>query len=186
VSFAATPLQVPESVTVIDMDITAALETAAYIARETPAAAAAVEPDTERSAAPLLQRLDTLLAGGEVRLDELARRVGAEIITGDACPERVVEKIYAGDRVSDLLNEASDRTLLVTNLMSLQMIRLAELMDVPGICFVNGARPEPEIVAKAESTGTTLMVSPIGVFETCGLIYQSLAGAPTAAAAAHD
>jgi len=185
VSFAATPLQVPESVTVIDMDITAALETAAYIARETPAAAA-IEPDTERSAAPLLQRLDTLLAGGEVRLDELARRVGAEIITGDACPERVVEKIYAGDRVSDLLNEASDRTLLVTNLMSLQMIRLAELMDVPGICFVNGARPEPEIVAKAESTGTTLMVSPIGVFETCGLIYQSLAGAPTAAAAAHD
>ncbi len=188
VSFAATPLQVPEGVSVIDMDITAALETAAYIARETPAAAAAAaaEAETERSAAPLMQRLDTLLAGGEVRLDELARRVGAEIITGDACPERVVEKIYAGDRVSDLLNEASDRTLLVTNLMSLQMIRLAELMDVPGICFVNGARPEPEIVAKAESTGTTLMVSPIGVFETCGLIYQSLAGAPTAAAAARD
>ena len=37
--------------------------------------------------------------------------------------------------------------------------------------------------AKADSTGTTLMVSPIGVFETCGLIYQSLAAArrrPTA------
>jgi hypothetical protein len=70
--------------------------------------------------------------------------------------------------------------------MSLQMIRLAELMDVPGICFVNGVRPEPEIVAKAETNGTTLMISPIGVFETCGLIYQSLAAAPTAAAAAHD
>ena len=69
------------------------------------------------------------------------------------------------------------------------MIRLAELMDVPGICFVNGTRPEPEIVTKAESTGTTLMVSPIGVFETCGLIYQSLAAAPAptaTAVAAHD
>jgi len=186
VSFAATPLQVPEGVSVIDMDITAALETAAYVARETPAAAIEAEAVAERSAAPLLQRLDTLLAGGEVRIDELARRVGAEIITGDTCPERVVEKIYAGDRVSDLLNEASDRTLLVTNLMSLQMIRLAELMDVPGICFVNGVRPEPEIVAKAEGAGTTLMVSPIGVFETCGLIYQSLAATPAAAPAVHD
>ena len=186
VSFAATPLQVPEGVSVIDMDITAALETAAYVARETPVATAETEAEAERATAPLMQRLDTLLAGGEVKIDELARCVGAEILTTDACPERVVEKIYAGDRVSDLLNEASDRTLLVTNLMSLQMIRLAELMDVPGICFVNGARPEPEIVARAESTGTTLMVSPIGVFETCGLIYQSLAAVPAAASAAHD
>jgi hypothetical protein len=127
-----------------------------------------------------MRQLDTLLAGGEVRLDELARCIGAQIISGDTCPQRIVEKIYAGDRVSDLLNEASDRTLLVTNLMSLQMIRVAELMDVPAVCFVNGVSPEPEIIAKADSAGTTLMVSPIGVFETCGLIYQSLAAAPAA------
>jgi len=183
VSFAAAPLQVPEGVSVIDMDITAALETAAYIAREAPAAAE-TEAEADKTAAPLMRQLDTLLAGGEVRLDELARCVGAQIITGDACPQRIVEKIYAGDRVSDLLNEASDRTLLVTNLMSLQMIRVAELMDVPAICFVNGVSPEPEIVAKADGTGTTLMVSPIGVCETCGLIYQTLAAAPAAAPAA--
>ena len=182
VSFAAAPLQVPEGVSVIDMDITAALETAAYIAREAPAAEADAEAD--KAAAPLMRQLDSLLAGGEVRLDELARCVGAQIITGDACPQRIVEKIYAGDRVSDLLNEASDRSLLVTNLMSLQMIRVAELMDVPAICFVNGVSPEPEIVAKADGTGTTLMVSPIGVFETCGLIYQTLAAAPAAAPSA--
>jgi hypothetical protein len=51
-------------------------------------------------------------------------------------------------------------------------------MDVPAICFVNGVSPEPEIVAQADNAGTTLMVSPIGVFETCGLIYQSLGAAP--------
>ena len=179
VSFAATPLQVPEGVSIIDMDITAALETAAYIARETPAAVTAeTDAEVDKAAAPLLRQLDTLLAGNEVKLDELAQRIGAQIVSGETCPQRVVDKIYAGDRVSDLLNEASDRTLLVTNLMSLQMIRVAELMDVPAICFVNGVCPEPEIVAKADTTGTTLMVSPIGVFETCGLIYQSLAAAP--------
>ena len=179
VSFAATPLHVPDGVSVIDMDITAALETAAYIARETPVAEAAeAETEAEKAAVPLMRQLDSLLAGGEVRLDELARCIGAQIISGESCPQRIVEKIYAGDRVSDLLNEASDRTLLVTNLMSLQMIRVAELMDVPAVCFVNGASPAPEIVAKADSAGTTLMVSPIGVFETCGLIYQSLTAAP--------
>ena len=86
-------------------------------------------------------------------------------------------RIYAGDRVSDLLNEASEKTLLVTNLMSLQMIRVAELMDVPAICFVNDVEPSPEIVARAGSTGTVLLVSPIGVFETCGRLYQNLSPA---------
>jgi redox-sensing transcriptional repressor len=175
VSFAATPLHVPAGVSVIDMDITAALETAAYFARE---AGAGAEQDNVADAAD--RHLEGALPGGEVRLDDLAQRIGARIISGDPAPVRVVEKIYAGDRVSDLLNEASDRTLLVTNLMSLQMIRVAELMDVPAICFVNGAAPEPDIVEKADSTGTCLMVSPIGVFETCGLIYQSLGAAAAA------
>ncbi len=87
-----------------------------------------------------------------------------------------IAKIYAGDRVSDLLNEASDKTLLVSNLASVQMLRVAELMDVPGICFVNGVEPDAEVVALARENGTLLMVSPDGVFETCGRIYQHLAG----------
>ena len=87
-----------------------------------------------------------------------------------------VAKIYAGDRVSDLLNEASDKTLLVSNLASVQMLRVAELMDVPGICFVNGVEPEADVVELAHENGTLLMVSPAGVFETCGLIYQHLVG----------
>jgi len=184
VSFAATPLHVPDGVAVLDMDITAALETAAFVARES---APPPEPDPEieatKAAAPMLRSLDSLLAGAAVPVDELARRIGAHVVCGAACSERVVARIYAGDRVSDLLNEASDKTLLVTNLMSLQMIRVAELMDVPGVCFVNGVDPGADIVAKATATGTTLMVSPIGVFETCGLIYQSLAKGASVAGA---
>jgi redox-sensing transcriptional repressor len=179
VSFAAAPLQVADGVSVLDMDITAALETAAFIAREAPAVEAAGADEKAADAA-----VGQALPGGEVRIDELARRIGARIVSAEASPARVVEKIYAGDRVSDLLNEASDKTLLVTNLMSLQMIRVAELMDVPAICFVNGVAPEADIVDKAAVTGTCLMVSPIGVFETCGLIYQSLAQAPLPSATA--
>jgi len=191
VSFAATPLRVPDGVAVLDMDITAALETAAFVARESaPQPEPEAEVEATKAAAPMLRSLDSLLAGAAVPVDELARRIGAHIVCGGGtCSERVVARIYAGDRVSDLLNEASDRTLLVTNLMSLQMIRVAELMDVPGVCFVNGVDPGADIVDKATATGTTLMVSPIGVFETCGLIYQSLAdaaGAGPGAAGAGD
>jgi len=53
---------------------------------------------------------------------------------------------------------------------------VAELMDVPGICFVNGVEPDSEMVQLAQDNDTLLMVSPQGVFETCGLIYQALDG----------
>jgi redox-sensing transcriptional repressor len=178
VSFAATPLHVPESVAVLDMDITAALETAAYVAREAAAERASEGENGGNGdkAAPLIKELETILADHEVKVGDLAQRIGARVVAGGA-GDRSVCRIYAGDRVSDLLNEASDKTLLVTNLMSLQMIRVAELMDVPAICFVNDVDPSPEIVARADSTGTVLLVSPIGVFETCGRLYQNLSPA---------
>ena len=111
-----------------------------------------------------------------MKLEDLAQDIGARVITPGRPGGTEIARIYAGDRVSDLLNEASDRTLLVSNLASVQMLRVAELMDVPGICFVNDVEPDAEVVDLARQNGTLLLVSPAGVFETCGLIYQALSG----------
>lgn len=111
-----------------------------------------------------------------MKLEDLAASIGADVVTPGDPAGATVARVYAGDRVSDLLNEASDETLLVSNLASVQMLRVAELMDVPGICFVNGIQPDEEMVRLARDNDTLLMVSPQGVFETCGLIYRVLGG----------
>ena len=182
VDFTATPLRVPEDVFVDHMDITSALESAAFFARQDQVVAAAdngvegvVENGSDATIDPIIQTIDTLLAGAHMKLHELAQRIGARVLTPEVGNGHEVTRIYAGDRVSDLLNEASDSTLLVTNLANMQMVRVAELMEVPGICFVDGVDPGPEIIELATENGTALMVSPVGVFETCGLIYQVLA-----------
>jgi redox-sensing transcriptional repressor len=181
VDFTAIPLQVPEDVFVDHMDITSALESAAFFGRQEQmpgdtdtATENGVETGAEAEMEPIIQTIDTLLAEAHMRLQELARKIGARILTPHPETAGEVTRIYAGDRVSDLLNEASDQTLLVTNLANLQMVRVAELMEVPAICFVDGVDPAPEIVDLAAENGTLLMVSPLGVFETCGLIYQLL------------
>jgi len=177
VDFTAVPLQVPDDVFVDHMDITSALESAAFFARQ--------EQDTEGSdngsegspdaeMYPMMEKIDSLLEGAGMRLLDLAQKIGARILTPGLGGNAEVARIYAGDRVSDLLNQASDKTLLVTNLANLQMVRVAELMEVPGICFVDGVDPDQEIIDLAVENGTILMVSPLGVFETCGLIYQFL------------
>ncbi len=182
VDFTAVPLRVPEEVFVDHMDITSALESAAFFARQDQLAAA---PDNgaerltdngyEAVMDPIIQTIDTLLAGAHMQLLELAQKIGARVLTPGVQNGHEITRIYAGDRVSDLLNEASDKTLLVTNLANVQMVRVAELMEVPGICFVDGVDPGPEIIELAAENGTMLMGSPVGVFETCGLIYQLLA-----------
>lgn len=174
VTFTAAALHVPDDVFVDYVDITSALESAAYFAQEGLIKAAAEEEAAEVEVDPIIRKIDSLLDGVGLSLEDLAGRIGARIIvSGEQCKTNVT-KIYAGDRVSDLLHEASDRTLLVTKLANLQMVRVAELIDVPGICFVDGTCPSSEIVELAQNNGTLLMVSPLGIFETCGLIFQNL------------
>ncbi len=174
ISFAPTPLALPDGIFVEYMDITAALESAAYFARlgGRDGAPAAGDADLE----PMVRRLESLLARSNMKLEELATSIGARVVTPGKPGGTAVAKVYAGDRVSDLLNEASDKTLLVSNLASVQMLRVAELMDVPGICFVNGAEPDADMIELARDNDTLLMVSADGVFETCGRIYRALDG----------
>jgi redox-sensing transcriptional repressor len=175
ISFAPVPLDLPRHIFVEYMDITAALESAAYFSRLGGEGTDAPD-ENGGEIGPMVRQLQTLLARTAMKLEDLAGLIGARIVTPGAPGGTEIAKIYAGDRVSDLLNEASDKTLLVSNLASVQMLRVAELMDVPGICFVGGVEPDAEVVALARENGTLLMVSPDGVFETCGRIYQHLTG----------
>jgi redox-sensing transcriptional repressor len=174
ISFAPVPLHLPNDIFVEYMDITAALESAAYFAR----LGGREEPETNGAGdiEPMVKKLESLLARSKMKLEDLAHNIGARVITPGRPGGTEIAKIYAGDRVSDLLNEASDQTLLVSNLASVQLLRVAELMDVPGICFVNDVEPDADVVDLARQNGTLLLVSPAGVFETCGLIYQVLSG----------
>jgi len=111
-------------------------------------------------------------------LEDLARRIGARVLVRGT-PERArADRFYAGDRISDLLNHASDRTLLVTNLASLQLVRSADLMDVPGVCVAGAAPPDAGTLAAAEAHGLFLLLSPYDLFETCGRLYACRDGEP--------
>lgn len=180
ISFSPVPLRVPDDVFVDYLDITSALESAAFYARHRHNGRrkrASGEPSTASSGLDAVMRqIAPLLSKSNMTLEELADRIGAQIITPGRPDGTPVKTVYAGDRVSDLLNEAAEGTLLVSNLASVQLVRVAELMDVPGICFVDGVTPHEDIIELARVNRTLLMTSPVGVFETCGRIYEILGG----------
>lgn len=107
-----------------------------------------------------------------MKLADLISRVDANVLT--VRPPRDVEitRVFAGDRISDLISQGAAETLLVTNLSGFQVFRVAELMGTPALCLLNGEVPDPGLVAAAEIHGTVVLVSPLSMFETCGRLYE--------------
>jgi ADP-heptose:LPS heptosyltransferase len=107
---------------------------------------------------------------------ELAERIGARIATGEDRAEATIDGVCAGDRISDLLAQSGGTSLVVTNLVGSSLLRVAELMDIPAICLVSNAEPEPAMREAAGRQGIVLLVSPADMFETCGRLYRVLKG----------
>ena len=61
-----------------------------------------------------------------MKLGELTQRIHATIVAPETPPDVEISRVYAGDNVSDLLDNARSGTLLVTNLVNAQIVRLAE------------------------------------------------------------
>lgn len=106
-----------------------------------------------------------------MKLEAVVRSLPAQVVHPGARLDAEIQTVYAGDKMSDLLEHATSNTLIVTNLINTQLLRVGELMDLPGICLVDGAEPGTEILEAAAGTETALIVSPFGLFETCGRLY---------------
>jgi hypothetical protein len=112
-----------------------------------------------------------------MKVYDIADKVQFNLVQRGSTDLAEVQQVYAGDRISDLLNHASTTTLIVTNILSNQLLRLAELMDVPALCLLNGAIPDGILLQAAKRSGTWLLSSPLGMFETCGRLYALMAAA---------
>lgn len=116
-----------------------------------------------------------------IALTTLVNVLGARVFVDSQVDQCLIEHVFAGDRMSDLLGAVSERMLIVTHLANQGMIRLVDLMDASAICLLNGAVPCEELLQVAEETHTPLIVSPFGMYETCGIIYELFDRGGTAA-----
>jgi len=82
-----------------------------------------------------------------------------------------VKSICASDLMSEVLLLADRDSVIITNLVNLQAIRTAEMVESVCIIFVRGKSPTKDMVALAEKNGITLLVTEYDMFETCGILY---------------
>ena len=111
-----------------------------------------------------------------MRIEDLARAIEARLVVPNENHGCEVTRVYGANTMSDLIANAGGDTLLVTALSTTQLIRVAELMDVPGICLVDSTAPSPELLAQARSAGTALLVAPGTLESTLRRLKAFLSG----------
>ena len=105
---------------------------------------------------------------------ELAAQIDAQLCPGAREPSPEVAGIHTACTMSSLIANASRETLLVTSLNNSQLIRVAELMDAPGLCLAGAVQPCAELLALARRTGIAIMISPYSLAETRGRLEACL------------
>lgn len=110
-----------------------------------------------------------------MKLEEIRKVLGAEWLGGDTnradCGSREVVSCHASDLMSDVLTFSGAGSLLLTGLTNAQVIRVAEIADFAGVCFVRGKKPQAEMVQLAEEKHIPLLVAPLSMFDSCGRLY---------------
>jgi predicted transcriptional regulator len=108
-----------------------------------------------------------------VKLRQVIEVVEGVVLTSRADLDLELKYGGAMDLMSDALAYMPAGAMLLTGLKNLQTIRTAEMAEVRAILFVRGKVPEAEAVKLAEELGIPLIKTNLGMFESCGRLYQS-------------
>lgn len=107
-----------------------------------------------------------------MKLADVQKLLRAEVICCSESLDGEVRSACGADLMSDVLVHSKEKTLLLTGLTNVQIIRTAEMGDLVGIVLVRGKRPGQDVIQMAESKGIPVMVTSLPMFESCGILYK--------------
>lgn len=108
-----------------------------------------------------------------MKLEELCTLLHAELTLDGKCLDSEILTAFACDMMSDALAYVDSHTVLLTGLCTLQVLRTAEMLDIPVVVFVRGKQPSEEMLSLARENGTCILCTETTMFQACGVLYEA-------------
>ena len=102
----------------------------------------------------------------------IVQRTGWDVLAKGGGFDRPVRKIVASDLMSDVLVVDEDDMLLLTSLVSDQVLRTAQVVGAVGVVVVNGKALPPSMVAVAHGLGVSLLSTRLSKYEACVALHR--------------
>ena len=108
-----------------------------------------------------------------MKVKEIIRLLEAEILTGEENLDLEIYSACGSDLMSDVMAYVKEKVVLLTGLVSPQVVRTAEMMDIKIIIFVRGKNPPQNIIDLAMEKGMTVLRTRNPMFISCGKLYNA-------------
>ncbi|NLP36576.1 MAG: hypothetical protein GX357_02860 [Firmicutes bacterium] len=106
-----------------------------------------------------------------MKVRKIAQILEARIEVEGSSLDLEIEAVCGADLMSDVMAFAKDHVLLLTGLVSPQVIRTAEMLDIKAVVLVRGKKPDTNMLRMAEEKGITLLSTKESMFTACGKLY---------------
>jgi predicted transcriptional regulator len=109
-----------------------------------------------------------------ITLKDIMTWVNGELLTPESPPEIECPKVFASDLMSDVLASAEPGSFLLTGLANVHVISTCSVADVVAVVFVQGKRPDANVVEQARAKDLPLIATKLPMFEACSRISALL------------
>ena len=106
-----------------------------------------------------------------MKLKEVRDILNAEVLCGEELLDTEVRSACGSDLMSDVLAFVKNQAMLLTGLVSPQVVRTAEMMDMNCVIFVRGKQPDEGILNLARDRDMVVLATKERMYNACGLLY---------------
>lgn len=107
-----------------------------------------------------------------MKVKDIIKVLDAELLAGENTDLEIISAC-GSDLMSDVMAFVKDNVLLLTGLVSPQVIRTAEMMDIKAVVFVRGKNPGKAVLDLANEKGVLVMTTHDPMFIACGKLYNA-------------
>jgi len=97
----------------------------------------------------------------------------AQLLCGHKLIETELDGAFASDLMSDVLTIGRKNSILLTGLVSPQIITTCVIKGIACVVFVRGKEPTPQIIEKAMEHNIVLLKTKMTMYCGCGILYKS-------------
>ena len=106
-------------------------------------------------------------------IKELIPVLDARVLCGEDKLEQEVSSACGSDLMSDVLAFVKDKTVLITGLTNVHVMRTAEMLYIHCVIFARGKVPAEDILDEARDLGIVVLATGHTTYTTCGLLYEA-------------
>ena len=108
-----------------------------------------------------------------MQLSKIIELVNGAVVINGGVEAVDITSVCSADLLSNVLRYGKRGALLVTCLNQPQVIRSAEISDIPAVLLALGGIPEKDMIALAREKNIVLITTLLPMYTTCGILYSA-------------